>query len=63
MKPNVDLKLACEPLDDRTEHKDQFIRHPLPEKQTKAKEPYVPLMCQLDGLTMYRKDYKRLEIG
>ncbi|ESN93609.1 hypothetical protein HELRODRAFT_193988 [Helobdella robusta] len=61
-KPDISATLSTEPLDTSTEHRDQFIRHPLPEKSVGIKEEYHPLSCPIDDKTVYRTEFIRKEI-
>ena len=59
-KPDVKPNLACEPLDDKTTHRVDFVRWPLDQQiKQKEKEPYHPPAGEMSCETTHRVEFTR----
>jgi len=56
-KPDNLAAVSKEPFDDLTNHRINYINHPLPERMQKHREEYKPSNAKLESLTTQQRDY------
>ena len=58
MRPQEATIRSDQPLQDMTDYRAAYTKHPLPEKYQHAREGYKPSSAPLDDMTTFRRDYK-----
>ncbi|CAD5119661.1 DgyrCDS8255 [Dimorphilus gyrociliatus] len=62
-KPDATAFRSDQPLDNKTTHRVDFIKHPLERPHVHQSEDYKPPEGDFEGMTNYRKDFDRKQIN